>query len=76
MKNYLAIEMQKISQNGNIEFVVHFAGYYTFDNTPHPEYERTNVNGTKLVLKYSKLLNPKRFIFSSSVAACDFPKRW
>lgn len=70
----LSIEMQKISQNGNIEFVVHLAGYYTFDNSPHPEYERTNVNGTKLVLKYSKLLNPKRFIFSSSVAACDFPK--
>jgi len=70
----LAHEMQKIGQNGKIEFVVHFAGYYTFDNSPHPEYERTNVNGTKLVLEYSKLLNPKRFIFSSSVAACDFPK--
>jgi len=68
------IEMQNINQKGKIDFVIHLAGYYTFDNTPHPEYERTNVSGTELVLKYSKQIMPKRFIFSSSIAACDFPK--
>jgi nucleoside-diphosphate-sugar epimerase len=71
----LANEFQRIKQNGKIEFIIHFAAYYSYDNTPHPEYERSNVKGTELVLKYSKLLNPRRFIFSSSIAACDFPSK-
>jgi len=68
----LSSEIQKIN---SVDFVVHLAGFYDFDNKPDPEYERTNVLGTELVLKYSQRLNPKRFIFSSSVAACDFPKK-
>ena len=70
----LAFEIQKIKQTGKIDFVIHLAGYYDFGNKPNPEYERTNVFGTKLMLKYSKQLMPKRFIFSSSIAACNFPK--
>lgn len=73
-ENSLSNEIQNISSNGPIDFVVHLAGFYDFDNKPDPEYERTNVVGTELILKHSKRLNPKRFIFSSSVAACNFPK--
>ena len=67
----LANEIQKLNA---IDFIVHLAGFYDFDNKPDPEYERTNVVGTELMLKYARRLNPKRFLFSSSVAACDFPE--
>lgn len=70
----LSHEIQNIKQKGNIEFVIHLAAYYDFDNKPNLEYERTNVLGTELLLKYSKQLMPKRFIFSSSIAACNFPE--
>lgn len=70
-EEFLSSEIQKINA---IDFVVHLAGFYDFDNKPDPEYERTNVLGTELMLKFARRLNPKRFLFSSSVAACDFPK--
>ncbi len=70
----LALEIQNIKHRGKIDFVIHLAGYYDFGNKPNPEYDRTNVFGTELMLKYSKQLMPKRFIFSSSIAACNFPK--
>ena len=58
-----------------IDFVLHLAGYYDFDNVDNEEYNRTNVNGTRYVLEYSKKLNVKRLIFASSVAASEFPGR-
>lgn len=61
-----------IKSNGGADYIVHLAGYYDFDNTPHPEYERTNYKGTRNVLKLGKLLGIERFIFSSSLAACKF----
>ena len=71
----LALEIQNIKQKGKIDFVIHLAGYYDFGNKPNPEYDRTNVFGTELMLKYSKQLMPKRFIFSSSIAASNFPQK-
>ncbi len=71
----LALEIQNIKKRGKIDFVIHLAGYYDFGNKPNPEYDRTNVFGTELMLKYSKQLLPKRFIFSSSIAACNFPQK-
>ena len=73
-ENRLAHEIQNIKQRGHVDFVIHLAAYYDFGNKPNPEYERTNVFGTELMLKYSKQLMPKRFIFSSSIASCNFPK--
>ncbi len=67
-------EIQNIKQKGKIEFVIHLAAYYDFGNKPNPEYKRTNVLGTELMLKYSKQLMPNRFIFASSIAACNFPQ--
>ncbi len=56
-----------------IDYVLHLAGYYDFDNTNNIEYIRTNINGTRYILEYSKKLKIKRFIFASSVAASKFP---
>ncbi len=66
-----AIEIISIEHN-SIDFVFHFAGYYDFTYENVPEYERTNVHGTENLLKCIDPLNPKRFIFSSSLAVTDF----
>lgn len=63
-----------IKDNGGANYLIHLAGYYDFSLTPNPEYKRTNVIGTSNVLKLAKLIGIKRFIFSSSLAACKFPK--
>jgi nucleoside-diphosphate-sugar epimerase len=57
----------------NVDFVLHLASYYDLIYSPHPEYERTNVRGTRNVLELSKLLKVRRFVFASSLAACNFP---
>ena len=64
-----------IIAKGCADFIVHLAGYYNFNYKYHPEYERTNVLGTKNVLELAKKLNIKRFLFSSSLAACSFDNK-
>lgn len=61
-----------IKDHGGADYVLHLAGYYDFSNTENPEYERTNVKGTKSVLKLAQLIGAKRFLFASSLAASDF----
>lgn len=63
-----------IMESGGADYIVHLAGYYDFNISPNPEYERTNVTGTRFVLQLGELLGIKRFIFSSSLAACEFPR--
>jgi nucleoside-diphosphate-sugar epimerase len=62
-----------IKDHGGAEYVLHLAGYYDFTMKENPAYEQINVTGTRYVLDMSKSLEIKRFIFSSSVAACKFP---
>jgi nucleoside-diphosphate-sugar epimerase len=62
-----------IKDHGGADYVLHLAGYYDFTYEEHPAYEKINVTGTRNVLDMSKLSGIKRFIFSSSVAACKFP---
>jgi nucleoside-diphosphate-sugar epimerase len=62
-----------ILAQGGADFVVHLAGYYDYDYKDKPEYLNTNVKGTRNVLELSKLLGIRRFIFASSIAACEFP---
>lgn len=64
-----------IVKNGSADFVLHLAGYYDFNYDNNQEYERTNVQGTKNVLTIANELKVKRFIFASSVAACEFPEK-
>jgi nucleoside-diphosphate-sugar epimerase len=62
-----------IRHDGGADILLHLAAHYDFTGEEHPEYERTNVQGLRNVLELSKPLGLKRFIFSSSTAACRFP---
>jgi nucleoside-diphosphate-sugar epimerase len=71
----VAIEtiFEGIRSDGGAEILIHLAAHYDFTGEEHPEYERTNVNGLRNVLELSKPLGLRRFVFSSSTAACAFP---
>jgi nucleoside-diphosphate-sugar epimerase len=64
---------QCVNDHGGADYVLHLAGYYDFTYNDHPEYTRTNVRGTKNVLELTGLVGAKRLIYSSSLAACNFP---
>lgn len=64
---------ERIAADGPVDAVIHLAAYYDFTGEDHPEYWRTNVEGMRNVLDASRLVEPQRFIFASSVAACSFP---
>lgn len=67
--------VDKIKESGSLDYVIHLAGYYDFNYDENPEYYHTNVLGTKNVLESVKDFGIKRFIFASSVAACEFPAK-
>ncbi len=58
---------------GQIDFVIHFAAYYDFDNEWVAEYQRTNVKGMANVLEASKNEGVRRIIFASSIGAMEPP---
>ena len=62
-----------IQKNGGADFIVHLAAFYDFDYTENTAYQRSNIEGTKNVIELARLLKVKRFIFASSLAACNFP---
>ncbi|MFO7554697.1 MAG: NAD(P)-dependent oxidoreductase [Desulfobacterales bacterium] len=62
-----------IKKHGGVDYVLHLAGYYDFTQKKNPVYEQVNVIATNDILELSNMLGIKRFIFSSSVAACKFP---
>jgi nucleoside-diphosphate-sugar epimerase len=63
---------REIRRRGGADFVLHLAGFYNFDRLRHPEYQLTNVEGTRNVLELASMLSLKRFVFSSSVTVTDF----
>ena len=65
---------QSIREGGGADYVIHLAAHYDFTGENHPEYWRTNVEGMRNVLEECRSLKLKRLVFSSSVAACSFPK--
>jgi nucleoside-diphosphate-sugar epimerase len=75
LKSAVLAAIKSDSTVDNIDFVLHLASYYDLNYSPHPEYERTNVKGTRNLLELSKLLKVRRFVFASSLAACHFPGR-
>ena len=62
-----------INKQGGADFVVHLAAFYDFTYKDNTAYKNVNVDGTKNMLNFSALVNTKRFIFASSIAACEFP---
>ncbi|MCK4558631.1 MAG: NAD(P)-dependent oxidoreductase [Calditrichia bacterium] len=66
---------REIATAGGAEMLIHLAAYYDFSGKNDPEYQRTNVVGTRNVIKLAKDLDLKLFVFVSSVAACSFPKK-
>ncbi len=58
---------------GQINFIIHLAAYYDFDNHWVKEYQKTNINGTANLIKASKNEGVKRLIFASSIAAMEPP---
>lgn len=73
-KNKLEEAFAFIQKQGGADYLIHLAAYYDFTYKDHPAYNIVNINGTRNVLELSKELNLKRFIFASSVAACNFPE--
>jgi len=63
----------RIRDSGGAHLLLHLAAYYDFTGADHPEYRRTNVEGTRNLLELSLPLGLRRFIFTSSIAACPFP---
>lgn len=72
--NSISKAFREIQSTGNVDYLIHLAAYYDFTGENNPEYKRTNIEGTKNILKLVKGLNLKCFIFASSVAACSYPK--
>jgi len=58
---------------GGVDIVIHLAGYYDYEYDNNPEYQKTNINGTRNVLQLATNIDVKHFIFASSLAACKFP---
>ncbi len=66
--NYLRIE-------GGVDYILHFAAFYDFTYQDNPAYDKINVQGTRNLLENAKGVCNKRFIFASSLAACEFPPK-
>jgi nucleoside-diphosphate-sugar epimerase len=62
-----------ITKQGGADFIVHLAAFYDFTYKDNPAYKIVNVDGTKNLLEFAIKIGAKRFIFSSSLAACEFP---
>jgi len=63
----------EVERQGGADYLIHLAAHYDFENIERPEYEHTNVRGTRNVLEQARRLAVRHFVFASSVAACEFP---
>jgi nucleoside-diphosphate-sugar epimerase len=70
----LARTFREINTAGGADTLVHLAAYYDFTGEPHPEYARTNVEGTRNLIGVTRGSRVGRLVFASSVAACSFPR--
>jgi len=65
---------RRIETAGGADAVLHLAGYYDFTGQESPHYGSVNIDGTRHVLEGARLAGIPRFVFASSVAACQFPR--
>jgi nucleoside-diphosphate-sugar epimerase len=71
----LAAAIRYVRESGGADYIIHLAAHYDFTGEIHPEYRRTNIEGTRNLLEECRELSIKRFIFASSVAACRIPPK-
>ncbi len=64
----------EIALGGAVDTVIHLAAHYDFEDGNDAEYYRTNVDGLRNVLDCCRQIGVKNFVFSSSLAACAFPR--
>lgn len=65
---------QKVTQTYALDFIFHLAAYYDFgDQLPSEQYEKTNIQATRTLLELARETQIKRFIFTSSLVASNFP---
>jgi len=64
----------ELAADGGAAALLHLAAYYDFTGEEHVEYQRTNVEGTRTLLEACEVLGLERFVYISSVAACEFPR--
>jgi nucleoside-diphosphate-sugar epimerase len=62
-----------VMENGGADFIIHLAAFYDFTYRDNPAYQLVNIDGTRNMLEFADKLKVKRFIFASSLAACEFP---
>jgi nucleoside-diphosphate-sugar epimerase len=60
----------RVAATGGADFVVHLAAYYDYESGTDAQYERANVVALRNVLEACARLTLRRFVFSSSLAAC------
>ena len=58
-----------------IDCVLHFAAFYHFGNNWRPEYQRTNIDGTEVVINAGIRNGAERLIFASSLGAMLPPSK-
>ena len=62
-----------IRQEGGADALVHLAGHCDFTGQRHPDYQAVNVTGMRHVLDATARIGVPTVVFTSSVAACQFP---
>ena len=55
------------------KFLVHLAAYYDFTGEDHPEYRRTNIDGTRNVLEAARAARIGGFVFGELRGGLRFP---
>lgn len=59
-----------------IDYIFHLAAYYHFgDQVDSEVYQKTNVTATQQLLEMARSTELKRFIFTSSLVASNFPEK-
>ena len=64
---------EEVRQSGGADVLVHLAGHYDFTGQRHPDYQAVNVAGMRHVLDATARIGVPTVVFTSSVAACQFP---
>lgn len=71
----LSRAFREILSAGGARALIHLAAFRDDRRRDHPEYRRTNVEGTRNVLEFARGLGLERFVFASAVEACGFPRK-